>query len=179
MSNHSIKIVILGPQNCGKACLLDKNIHNRLLRDVGSVGVAFSGKEIDVEGHTLTLGIYDTAGHEKYDSFTRLYCRGAHAAIVCIDLTDHSSFDRAKFWVNEMQTNEKHCRLYLCMTGKEQVDQHEKNKDLCQVDYDSVMDYGEDIRVEVFKTSSKTPENTRELFFKIAEDYVRESKTFK
>jgi len=57
---------------------------------------------------------------------SRIYYRGAKAAIVCygeviamalfrvvigvyniIDLTDVSSFDRAKFWVNELRASEE------------------------------------------------------------------------
>ncbi len=102
-----------------------------------------------------------------------LFYRGAQAAVVCFDLTDHSSFDQAKFWVTDVQTNLRHCHIYLCGTKKDLVDHLEKNKDLPQVDYHMVMDYAEEVRVKVFETSSKTSENIQELFFKIAEDYVR------
>lgn len=72
----------------------------------------------------------DTAGSERYESMSRIYYRGAKSAIVCfgqyivvfvmfnfgciicfvfVDLTDPSSFERAKFWVNELkQTEEVH-----------------------------------------------------------------------
>lgn len=38
---------------------------------------------------------------------SRIYYRGAKAAIVCYDLTDSSSFERAKFWVKELQNLEE------------------------------------------------------------------------
>lgn len=49
----------------------------------------------------------DTAGSERYEAMSRIYYRGAKAAIVCYDLSDGSSFDRAKFWINELQQNEE------------------------------------------------------------------------
>ena len=45
----------------------------------------------------------DTAGSERYESITRMYYRGAWAAIVCFDLTDHLSFQRTEFWINDLR----------------------------------------------------------------------------
>lgn len=49
----------------------------------------------------------DTAGSERYEAMSRIYYRGARAAIVCYDLTDKSSFDRARFWIGELQKHEE------------------------------------------------------------------------
>lgn len=77
----------------------------------------------------------DTAGSERYEAMSRIYYRGARAAVVCYgegsglvtatvglggtlgpgagpdtslpDLTNSSSFQRAKFWVNELQNCEE------------------------------------------------------------------------
>lgn len=38
---------------------------------------------------------------------SRIYYRGAKGAVVCYDLTDITSFERAKFWVTELQKNEE------------------------------------------------------------------------
>eukprot|EP00118_Oscarella_pearsei_P010509 m.64826 g.64826 ORF g.64826 m.64826 type:complete len:53 (+) comp35283_c0_seq6:1402-1560(+) len=45
---------------------------------------------------------------------SRLYYRGAKAAIVCFDLTDSTSFERVRFWVNELKVTEE---VYLEVTG--------------------------------------------------------------
>ena len=49
----------------------------------------------------------DTAGSERYEAMSRIYYRGARGAIVCYDLTDKTSYERAKFWVNELKNNEE------------------------------------------------------------------------
>ena len=49
----------------------------------------------------------DTAGSERYESMSRIYYRGAKAAIVCYDLTEKASFERARFWVAELKKNEE------------------------------------------------------------------------
>ena len=50
--------------------------------------------------------LQDTAGSERYEAMSRIYYRGAKAAIVCYDITDKSSFDRVRFWVEELRKNE-------------------------------------------------------------------------
>ena len=55
----------------------------------------------------LTFTPQDTAGSERYEAMSRIYYRGAKAAIVCYDLTDSSSFERAKFWVKELRSLEE------------------------------------------------------------------------
>ncbi len=173
MSRPDIKIVLLGGLDCGKTCLVERYIRDRFgTPQKLTLGAAFETKKIDVAGRTLILGIWDTAGQERFQSMTKLFYRHAQAAIVCYDVTDRSSFQRAKFWVNEMQANEKLCRLYLCGTKKDLVDG--ENKYLRQVCHHVVADYADEIRAEVFETSSKTSENIQELFLKIAEDYVKE-----
>ena len=49
----------------------------------------------------------DTAGSERYESMSRIYYRGARAAIVCYDLTEKLSFERAQFWITELRKNEE------------------------------------------------------------------------
>lgn len=67
-------------------------------------------------GTSLTLGIWDTAGAERYESMSRIYYRAAKAAVVCYDLTNRSSFDKVKFWVEELLHNEDGCDLYIVGT---------------------------------------------------------------
>jgi Ras-related protein Rab-24 len=73
-------------------------------------------KKIVVGGTSLTLGIWDTAGAERYESMSRIYYRAAKAAVVCYDLTNRASFDKVKFWVEELLHNEDGCDLYIVGT---------------------------------------------------------------
>ena len=49
------------------------------------------------------MEIWDTAGQERYHSLAPMYYRGAQAAIVVYDITNADTFERAKFWVKELQ----------------------------------------------------------------------------
>lgn len=43
---------------------------------------------------------------ERYLSLAPLYYRGAHAAAVVYDITSPESFEKAKYWIGELQKNE-------------------------------------------------------------------------
>ncbi|XP_008299410.1 ras-related protein Rab-24 [Stegastes partitus] len=164
------KVVMLGKESVGKTSLVERYVHHRFL--VGpyqnTIGAAFVAKPIQVGEKVITLGIWDTAGSERYEAMSRIYYRGARAAIVCYDLTDSSSFQRARFWVKELQNCEEHCKIYLCGTKNDLV---EGDRSLRQIDYHDAQDFAEEIGAQHFETSSKTGNNVDELFQKVAEDY--------
>nr|XP_040128054.1 ras-related protein Rab-24 isoform X2 [Ictidomys tridecemlineatus] len=100
---------------------------------------------------------------------SRIYYRGAKAAIVCYDLTDSSSFERAKFWVKELRSLEEGCQIYLCGTKSDLLEEDRRRR---RVDFHDVQDYADNIKAQLFETSSKTGQSVDELFQKVAEDYV-------
>ena len=51
----------------------------------------------------MKLTIWDTAGQEKYDSLTKMYFKGAEAALVVYDMTDEKSFAKAQKWVKDLE----------------------------------------------------------------------------
>ncbi|XP_068601158.1 ras-related protein Rab-24 isoform X1 [Brachionichthys hirsutus] len=164
------KVVMLGKESVGKTSLVERYVHHRFL--VGpyqnTIGAAFVAKSIQVGDKVVTLGIWDTAGSERYEAMSRIYYRGARAAIVCYDLTDSGSFQRAQFWVKELQTCEEHCKIYLCGTKNDLL---EADRSLRQIDYHDTQDFAEEIGAQHYETSSKTGSNVDGLFRKVAEDY--------
>ncbi|XP_040261309.1 ras-related protein Rab-24 isoform X2 [Bufo bufo] len=149
------KVVMLGKESVGKTSLVERYVHHRFLQGPyqNTIGAAFVAKALSVGGRNVTLGIWDTAGSERYEAMSRIYYRGAKAAIVCYDLTDCSSFERVKFWVNELQNFEEHCRIYICGTKSDLV---EIDKSMRQVDFHDVQDYADEIKAHLCETSSKT-----------------------
>lgn len=137
-----LKVVMLGKEYVGKTSLVERYVHDRFLvgpyqnvsaparggragrgrhapadltacPSLQTIGAAFVAKVMSVGDRTVTLGIWDTAGSERYEAMSRIYYRGAKAAIVCYDLTDSNSFERAKFWVKELRSLEEGCQIYL------------------------------------------------------------------
>ena len=63
---------------------------------------AFTYLQVTVQnGRILSLGIWDTAGAERFQSISRMYYRGSKAAIICFTPTSRQSFSKAQFWVRK------------------------------------------------------------------------------
>ncbi|PIK36311.1 hypothetical protein BSL78_26854, partial [Apostichopus japonicus] len=89
------------------------------------------------------------------------------------NLTEDSSFDRAKFWVEELFKNEPDCKIYLTGTKNDLI---EENRQSRRIEESVVDQYADEINCQTFVTSSKTGYNIKELFYKIAKDFVEDPK---
>ncbi|MEQ2200442.1 hypothetical protein XENOCAPTIV_029446 [Xenoophorus captivus] len=69
-------------------CLVFNSSFSLLLQ---TIGAAFVAKPIQVGDKVITLGIWDTAGSERYEAMSRIYYRGARAAVVCYGKSTQSS----------------------------------------------------------------------------------------
>lgn len=172
MNRVDLKVVLLGNAAVGKTSLLERFVNERFnetLSYQNTIGAAFAAKQIEINGKNLVMGIWDTAGNERYDAMTKIYYRGAKAAIVCYDVTKPSTFQKAKFWVRELRDVEEECKIYLCGTKRDIL----SNSDIITTpDIDTVQSYASGIQAKYFLTSSKTGENVVELFTEIANDFL-------
>ncbi|KAF1837284.1 ras-domain-containing protein [Decorospora gaudefroyi] len=110
MSNSlEAKIVVLGSQGVGKTSLVYRYVKNAFTPPTtqSTVGASFLTKRVvDIDTSTVVrLQIWDTAGQERFRSISKLYYRGANAAVLCYDITDPLSFDEMGRWFKELKTN--------------------------------------------------------------------------
>eukprot|EP01115_Flamella_aegyptia_P014182 TRINITY_DN79244_c0_g1_i1.p1 TRINITY_DN79244_c0_g1~~TRINITY_DN79244_c0_g1_i1.p1 ORF type:complete len:199 (-),score=37.65 TRINITY_DN79244_c0_g1_i1:14-610(-) len=169
-SKVDVKVVLLGQQEVGKTCLVERYLHGKFKFNVtATVGAAFGAKKVDVANRSITLGIWDTAGAERYESMSRIYYRSAKAAIVCYDLCNKKSWERVQFWISELTQNEDNCDIYICGTKLDRILDEGLTR---QVDEADVQQYAREIGADVFETSAKTGHNINDLFYKIARDYI-------
>ncbi|XP_071866064.1 ras-related protein Rab-24 [Bombus fervidus] len=171
MNRVDLKVVLLGNSAVGKTSLVERFVNERFnegLSYQNTIGAAFAAKQMQVNGKRLIMGIWDTAGSEKYDAMSRIYYRGAKAAVICYDITKSNTFQRAKFWIRELREVEEGCKIYICAT-KNDILEHGA---VPSPNIDVVKTYTAGIRAKLFITSSKTGENVGELFNEIAQDFM-------
>ncbi|KAL3864011.1 hypothetical protein ACJMK2_005723 [Sinanodonta woodiana] len=166
--NLNCKVVLLGDNFVGKTCLVLRYIHGKLpsLVDV-TIGATMTEKKEQTDKKEVTLQIWDTAGHERYESLTEIYYRKANAIIICYDVTSRESIDKACCWLQKVIKTEQDCKMYLCET-KIDLDYQR----CADADFTATMALAKEYKVPIYKTSSKTGENIDVLFKKIVEDYV-------
>ncbi|XP_038220450.1 ras-related protein Rab-24-like [Zerene cesonia] len=178
MSRCDFKIVLLGSEHVGKTSLVLRFVSCRFNATTpyqNTIGAAFCAKTMYVDGKPFNVGIWDTAGSERYEAMTRMYYRGAHAAIVCYEPCCIQSWARLRHWLQELRTVEEECKVYLCGTKKDLLDSAASKR---EVPEDIVETYSQGLHGH-FLTSSKTGENVDELFQKIVEDCAADVRLMK
>jgi len=176
MAKVDMKVVLLGKEFSGKTSLVERFLNERFAgenRYQNTIGAAYGAKEVTVgegkKSKRVLMGIWDTAGSERYESMSRMYYRDAAAAILCYSVNDQESWERLAFWVQELKKFEENCRLYICAT---KLDLFGGNPKLRTVDYHNTTDLCEEVGAQLFETSSKTGEGIQTLFNKVAQDFM-------
>ena len=154
------KIVLLGDSAVGKSCLASRFIGQDFLEfQEPTIGAAFLTKSMIFNDDQFKFDIWDTAGQERYRSLAPMYYRGAHVAIVVYDITDLSSFNSAKVWIEEIKRRTDESLILLLLGNKKDLEKRRK------VSCELVNDYVNDSKnITHLETSAKTNENIDNLF---------------
>jgi Ras-related protein Rab-5C len=100
------KVVLLGESGVGKSSLVLRLVKDEWLSSQHStVGASFFRHSVPVNGQSVNFDIWDTAGQERYKSLASMYYRGAAAALVVYDITNMDSFERARYWIQQLIAN--------------------------------------------------------------------------
>ena len=97
---HLFKIVLVGNSCVGKSSIVIRYADNDF-SDVflATIGVDFRFTSFMLNGESVKLQIWDTAGQEKFRTITSSYYRGAHALMIVFDITDLQSYqDATTYW---------------------------------------------------------------------------------
>jgi len=101
-----VKVILLGDSNVGKTSLVHRIKENVFSASASqpTIGCSFCTHTVTApSGERLALAVWDTAGQEKYRSFTRQYFRGAQAALLLYDITSIASFEGVQRWLSELE----------------------------------------------------------------------------
>eukprot|EP00242_Pyramimonas_sp_CCMP2087_P000521 CAMPEP_0198231544 /NCGR_PEP_ID=MMETSP1445-20131203/115259_1 /TAXON_ID=36898 /ORGANISM="Pyramimonas sp., Strain CCMP2087" /LENGTH=232 /DNA_ID=CAMNT_0043912167 /DNA_START=636 /DNA_END=1335 /DNA_ORIENTATION=+ len=194
MTKVDLKVVLLGHQNVGKSCVVDRFLNSKFdSAQKNTIGAAFGAKRVFLpSGQGMTLGIWDTAGAERFESLSRVYYHSAGVALICFDPSNFDSWLKLEFWVSELHENEPQCRIYLIETKYDQIEsggeravsearqlpiakaavsRHVQVLWECVGPEADVKSYAADIDATVVRTSAKTGLNVAELFVGVARDH--------
>ncbi|XP_072223321.1 ras-related protein Rab-7L1-like [Leuresthes tenuis] len=104
MTEHLLKILIVGDGNVGKTSFIHRYVSGQFNRSYKmTVGVDFSVKLLHwSEREKVRLQLWDVAGQERFISMTRIYYKGALGCVVMFDVTSSSSFLSCHHWKQDL-----------------------------------------------------------------------------
>ncbi|KAG6918230.1 hypothetical protein DXG01_015823 [Tephrocybe rancida] len=85
----------------GKTSLLQRYTQNKFdpKNTTSTSGAFFVTKKVYVNGLKVRLQLWDTAGQERFRSMAPMYYRGANAALLLYDITNASTFNDIRGWL--------------------------------------------------------------------------------
>ncbi len=105
-SSQTFKILTIGESGVGKTCILRRFVENKFLKThLATIGIDFRTKVVRVYGRDIKLKIWDTAGQERYHNITNQIYKGADGICLVYDVTDESSFEKIKDWIEQIKSN--------------------------------------------------------------------------
>ena len=166
----SVKTVTLGESGVGKTSLVKKYVENSFDDKLPStVGADISIKNLEFDGLTIQLMIWDTAGQEVFRSLVEQYLRDASLALIVFSLSDRKSFECARdYWINYLL--EKSPDTIMIIVGNKLDLERE-------VTEDEANDLAAKYKTEYFETSALQGIGVDEAFEMLASKYVKSINT--
>ena len=101
------KLILVGQPFTGKTAIYNRLIFNTFYEETQStMQYSNTTKTISLEnGEDVTIGVWDTAGQEKYRSLNRTFYKNATFVLLTFSITDKKSFyELSTYWINEIKT---------------------------------------------------------------------------
>jgi small GTP-binding protein len=160
------KVVMLGDSGVGKTSIvlqLSEHAFRRMTTPTVGSGCFF--KEITTTKGVSRLNVWDTAGEERYRSFTGLYSQGALAGIVVFDVTDESTFESISNWVQTFRETADPTHLIWVVGNKLDLDSRKVTQATAKA-------WAVQQGFKYFDVCAKTGENIDLVFLDIAESVL-------
>lgn len=98
------KVILLGEAGVGKTAIFHRSKDNIFdERRKTTVGVDSFSLYVKVGDQQVTLGVWDTAGVERFRTITNNYYRGSHAAIFVYSVDEPSSLHYLGHWIRDLE----------------------------------------------------------------------------
>jgi len=156
-----VKLLLLGDSGVGKSSLMIRFADMKFdYNTISTVGIDFKEKLMEVDGRTVRLQIWDTAGQQRFRTITKSYYRGAQGYILVYDITHQLSFEHIKYWLGEIKNHGRE-DFYTIIVGNK-TDLEEERK----VTTSEGKRFATENGIDYIETSAKEGQNVEVLFMK-------------
>jgi len=162
------KFLLIGDSGVGKSCLPLRFADDAFTENfISTIGVDFKIKTVMMDGKRVKLQIWDTAGQERFQTITTSYYRGANGIIIVFDVTNQTSFESVKKWLDDVERHASQNIVKLLIGNK------------CDLEHKRVVDYhtakalADRLNMPYLETSAKAATNVEKAFEKLAENTMK------
>jgi Ras-related protein Rab-2A len=153
------KIIFSNIVAVGKSCILLQFNENKFREQHEiTIGAEFGTKIIELEGKFIKIQVWDTAGHEAFQSITRTYYRGAAGALLVYDITRRDTYIHLIKWLSELKENAPKDITIILIGNKNDLENER------QVSYEEGENFAKENGLLFLETSAKTAHNIVEAF---------------
>uniref|UniRef100_UPI00398D6A5B Rab5 n=1 Tax=Leishmania donovani TaxID=5661 RepID=UPI00398D6A5B len=160
---RKFKLVLLGESGVGKSSVVQRLMKDAFSEKLNStVGASFFRYTSNVDDDTAVhFDIWDTAGLERFKSLASMYYRGAAAALVVFDIVSADTFEKARYWIRELQANSP--ETVVMLVGNKKDLESERQVSLA----DAQQSAGE-MGAMYHETSARSGDGVRDAFHAVA-----------
>ena len=111
MSEINYKIILIGNSGVGKTSFFRKIATGEFYdKNISTIGIEKKSLELNIdiqkdgkkEKKKFNISLFDTAGQERFRSVTLNYYKGSDGIILIYDITDKTSFDQVRTWIESI-----------------------------------------------------------------------------
>ncbi|KAG9318267.1 GTP-binding protein ypt1 [Chiua virens] len=159
--DYLFKLLLIGDSGVGKSCLLLRFADDTYTESyISTIGVDFKIRTIELEGKTVKLQIWDTAGKIPHHHLlilpwsSRYHCR--------YDVTDNDTFTNVKQWLQEIDRYASEGVNKLLVGNKSDLTSKKV------VEYSVAKEFADQLSIPFLETSAKNATNVEQAFLTMA-----------
>jgi len=157
------KLCLFGDGGVGKTTLTQRFLTRVFNEDLKmTIGADFSVKELEIEGKTVVLRIWDFAGEDRFRVLLPSFAKGADGGIFMFDITRYTSMKNIDDWLSffKQSASKKQLQIPLIMVGGK-LDLNEKRS----VPAEDAIELSKSRNLHGYiECSSRTGDNVDEVF---------------
>ena len=149
-----IKILIIGDSTVGKTNFVYKFSEDKFSENYfATTGIELKTSSIQIDGKSIKIQLWDTAGQEKYRAMTKNLYLKSQGIIILFDITNETSFINLKNWMSQIKESCGEDIPILLVGNKIDLEDNRV------INKERAMEYANNENIEYIEVSSKTGEN--------------------
>jgi small GTP-binding protein len=167
--DEKLKLMVIGETRVGKTSLIKK-----YTKDVfggtylTTIGIDFQEKMIQIDGKSIKLQIWDTAGEERFRNIAKNYFNTSDGFLLVYDITCKDSLEKLDYWYGVIKENAPENTKCIVVGNKADL---EEQREVNTIDGTN---FSKKYNINFFETSAKEGTNVYEVFEKLSSEIMKD-----